>query len=228
MEDQPLSEDYVAPIVPLAADGSRADLPEGAVMENGMKNQSSSAGRFYGRSVIYGKDGEHNTPYMTRYWIGRLRLHIFYRGDHDPDPHDHPWGFWTFPLTSYVEEVVEHDAAAQDEFILTKLTYEEWVRWQNGETSHRFYRTRRQIVRAFWPHYRPATHTHRVLGRARVQGFNADWSLGHVVGEGRIVTIVWRGKDERKWGFLKNRDGRWCWVAWRDYVFANGKSAPCE
>lgn len=44
---------------------------------------------------------------MTRAWFGRLRFHVFFRGDQDPDCHDHPWGFWTFPLRSYVEEVLE-------------------------------------------------------------------------------------------------------------------------
>lgn len=44
-------------------------------------------------------------PYMTRLRIGRFRLHIFHRGDLDPDPHDHPFDFWTFPLASYPEEV---------------------------------------------------------------------------------------------------------------------------
>ena len=74
-------------------------------LEESAKKQTSSAGRWWGRSVIYGKEDEHATPYMTRYWIGRLRLHLFHRGDQDPDCHDHPWGFWTFPFRSYVEEV---------------------------------------------------------------------------------------------------------------------------
>ena len=76
-------------------------------LEESAKKQTSSAGRWWGRSVIYGKEDEHATPYMTRYWIGRLRLHIFHRGDQDPDCHDHPWDFWTFPFTPYVEEVAE-------------------------------------------------------------------------------------------------------------------------
>lgn len=43
----------------------------------------------------------------------------------------------------------------------------------------------------------------------------------------RIVTIVWRGKGERRWGFLKHRDGRWCWIHWKEYVFHGGGLAPC-
>lgn len=149
--------------------------------------------------------------HMTRYWIGRLRLHVFHRGDQDPDAHDHPWGFWTFPFHSYVEEVVEPDEGG--------------------------YRTRLQVVRAWRLHYRPATHTHRVLGRYVGPKPGRDPDL---YAEGRvlcphelyvarhIVTLVWRGKDERKWGFLKHRDGKWCWVHWKSYVFGGGKSAPCE
>lgn len=91
---------------------------------------------FFGRHTIYGVDGEHDTPYMTRYWIGRLRLHIFYRGDADPDPHDHPWWFITFPLTSYVEEIYEP---------------------LSGFRSQR-------VVKRFRFHYRPAEFAHRVLG----------------------------------------------------------------
>ena len=176
----------------------RPDLPDGATLPNGMKNQTTSAAKFMGKSVIWGKDGEHATAYMTRYWIGRLRLHVFHRGDQDPDAHDHPWGFWTFPFTSYVEEVVERD--------------------EDG-----FYK-RFQIVPSWRLNYRPATHTHRVLGR--YGGFDV---MGvPVIVMAPIVTLVWRGKDERKWGFLKHRDGKWCWVHWKSYVFGGGKSAPCE
>jgi hypothetical protein len=83
--------------------------------------------------------GEGGTPYLTRTTWGRARLHVFHRGDSDPDPHDHPWAFWTFPLTSYVEEVTERAGDA-------------WT-------------VRRGVVRALRAHHRPATHLHRVLGR---------------------------------------------------------------
>jgi hypothetical protein len=195
----------------------RPDLPDGAIMENGMKNQTTSADRFFGKSTIWGKDGEHRTPYMTRYWIGRLRLHIFHRGDQDPDPHDHPWDFWTLPLTPYVEEVFY----AVGGIVGEKMSN---------------YAPMRRVVPAFWPSFRPATHTHRVIGRWRGD-LLWDWpgrqrgdAPRPVVrsGAGNIVTLVWRSTDKRKWGFLKNRDGRWCWVPWKEYVFGHGKSAPCE
>lgn len=190
--------------------------------ENGKPVKRSTG--WFGRNTIYAPDGN---PYMTRTWIGRLRLHVFYRGDLDPDCHDHPWDFWTFPLVSYVEEVAElrrYPAANAN-----------WV-------EH--FETRRQIVRAFRLSYRPASHRHRVLGRyagwvADDFGFIHRLSAGQAedlssdrfrVGvDGRkIVTIVWRSKEYREWGFLKHRDGRWCWVAWRDYVFNGGKDAACK
>jgi hypothetical protein len=59
--------------------------------------------------TIWGSAG--TTPYLTRVHltprtkIGQLCLHIFWRGDEDPDPHDHPFDFWTFPLCrdGYIE-----------------------------------------------------------------------------------------------------------------------------
>ena len=154
-----------------------------------------SVGRWLGINTIYGANGDHDTPYMTRAWIGRLRLHIFHRPDADPDCHDHPWDFWTLPLTPYVEEVAL--PAPWGGFLLT-----------------------RQIVRAFRLHYRPATHCHRVLGPY----------TGRILGpyeERKVVTLVWRGREARSWGFLKNRNGEWCWTPWKEYVFGGGKKAPC-
>lgn len=141
------------------------------------------------------------SPYMLRIWVGRLRLHVFHRGDHDPDCHDHPWDFWTFPLTPYVEEVLDLEI---------------------GEEPRR----RRQLVRAFRLSHRPATHCHRVLGRyADTSEYDPEWPAWK---PGPIVTLVWRSKPKRDWGFLKNRDGEWCWVAWKDYVFGGGKEGPCQ
>lgn len=178
--------------------------------------------RALGFHTIYGVDGEHSTPYMTRLWVGRLRLHIFHRGDEDPDPHDHPWDFWTFPLTPYVEEIA---LPARD-------TYCEG----DPLPALRYY-TARVVVRAFNWAFRPAEYTHRVLGRYDEQATAASARNAFVAGAGRvpplfkpgkIVTIVWQGRDRRRWGFLRNRDGNWCWTPWREYVFGDGKHAPCE
>lgn len=144
------------------------------------------------------RDDATGTAYMTRLWIGRLRLHIFHRGDTDPDCHDHPWDFWTFPLTPYVEEVAEQHPDG---------------RW----------RKRCQAVDALRWHFRPAEHSHRVLGRL-MRGF---WMLPDEVRPGRIVTIVWISKPRRKWGFLKIRGRQSCWVPWREYIHGDAKDAPC-
>lgn len=162
--------------------------------------------RRWGLFTIYGADGE--TPYMTRLMLGRLRLHIFHRGDEDPDPHDHPWDFWTFPLTAYVEEAVDMVGERQD--ILRRTL---------------------RVVPAYRISFRPATYTHRVLGRFDPSrpGRGAVDCFGVArTSKRKIVTIVWLGRSRRPWGFLKSRDGRSCWVAWREYVFGGGKHAPCE
>jgi hypothetical protein len=77
------------------------------------------------------------TPYLTRVILGRLRIHIFHRGDADADPHDHPADFWTFPLVSYVEEYLDKAGLR-----------------------------RRRVVKAFRLHRRRAEHAHRVIGSA--------------------------------------------------------------
>jgi hypothetical protein len=204
------------------------------------KPAASSAGRFMGWNTIWGKDGDHDTPYMTRIWIGRLRLHIFHRGDQDPDCHDHPWDFWTFPFTSYVEEVATYssikalaDMQAMREDGLTGDQINEAI--AGGRKVG--YALTKQIVPAWRLTFRPATHTHRVLGPYTGERPESHFGLydegrlltpRELYREGRIVTLVWRGDFTRKWGFLKLRDGRWCWTPWKEYVFGNGKSAPCE
>jgi hypothetical protein len=162
------------------------------------------------KQVIYGRDGEHSTPYLTRYKIGsRLMVNVFHRGDEDPDPHDHPWDFWTFPLTSYVEEV-PLEGPGRHPYITDFVT----------RAPH----TERRIVRAFRLHRRKAEHIHRVLGR-----HNSAWRGPVVLPRGCIITLVWRGRDRRsdRWGFWVNdREQypaaifrRWMFVPWRDYVY---------
>ncbi|WP_152979722.1 hypothetical protein [Mesorhizobium sp. 1M-11] len=160
-----------------------------------------------GRQTIYGH-GEHTSPYLTRFWFGRLRLHVFHRGDIDPDCHDHPWDFWTFPLTSYVEEVATPDTKG--------LCYMEAL-----FCGPEKYKLHRQVVRAFRLSYRPATHCHRVIGRY----------AGDVVGNipqadsRKIITLVWRGNSNRRWGFLRNRDGNWCW-GYPTFTVGTHQNAP--
>lgn len=161
-----------------------------------------------GIETIYGEDGVHPTPYMTRVKVGRLRLHIFHRGDADPDLHDHPWPFWTLPLTSYIEEVLEHP-----------------------DVSRYPLRVKR-IVKAFRFHHRPATYAHRVLGRLGYR-LGPDDRRHPYVKPGRIYTLVLHGRKPkdgwRKWGFHRfEPEGRVCWIPWRKYVYEGGKHAPCE
>lgn len=170
---------------------------------------------FFMFRTIYGADGEHRTPYLTQICLGRLRLHIFHRGDADPDAHDHPWDFWTFPLTAYVEEVAIRS--------LDDRPYDPW------EPHRASYRLVRQVVPAFRWSFRPAEHTHRVLGRYDGGAFVIGALPGPPqVRPGKIVTLVWRGSNRRRWGFLKHRDGHWCWMHWKEYAFGGGKHAPCE
>ncbi len=200
----------------------------GNIPQNGRPVKRSTG--WCGWNTIFDKT-EGGNPYMTRIWIGRLRLHIFHRGDLDPDPHDHPWEFWTFPLTPYVEAV---------------------TKWEPGEpnTMQGGFVTRRQVVQPWRWSYRPAEHCHRVLGRYsgnvrdpfgyivpcsahQVITLPASFEPYYDVGEPgsparKIVTIVWRGKIGRKWGFLKHRDGRWCWIHWKEYVLGGGKDGPCQ
>jgi hypothetical protein len=180
----------------------------------------SSADKFMGWNTIYRIDD--SSRYMTRLWIGRLRLHIFHRGDTDPDMHDHPWGFWTFPLTAYLEEAASFpidDACCE---LCTDSDVGCRVCHLSGELNAPT-KIINQIVQAFKWSYRPATHTHRVLGRWPHEfiGMNRPFH--------KIVTIVWTEKKSRSWGFLKNRDDKWCWLPWRDYVFKEGtRDAPCS
>jgi hypothetical protein len=116
-----------------------------------------------------------NDPYMKKVKFFNRSIHIFYRGDEDPDPHDHPMDFWTFPLVSYVEEVY------------------------NPATRAR----KRHVVRSFRWHFRNAEYSHRVLGRytgdAEHTGFREPQ-----YGPGKIITYVVNHKSRRAWGFWVN------------------------
>ena len=152
------------------------------------------------------------TPYRTAVLIGRLRLHIFHRGDEDAYPHTHPWSFWTFPLTSYLEEVFDPCT---------------------GERTL-------NLVKAWRLHRRPIIYAHRLLGRARIgQVLEADGQRIAVptVRPGKVVTLVWRSPHAGvDWGFWvptqQAVDRNWkqleriastkvSLVDWRSYVFGD-------
>ena len=99
-------------------------------------------------SRIYGsKAGNDGSLFLLRLKLtpktrwGRLFLHVFMRGDQDPEPHDHPWDFWTFPLVTYKEEYID---------------VEDCQRYGAFDLKTRF-------VRRFHLHHRVAEHVHRVL-----------------------------------------------------------------
>jgi hypothetical protein len=67
-----------------------------------------------GREEIPGRhSGEEKVLYMRRFHLfhgksARYYLHVFYRGDEDADPHDHPWDFESWILkTGYYDETWE-------------------------------------------------------------------------------------------------------------------------
>jgi hypothetical protein len=172
----------------------------------------SSEEKWFGKHTIT-HDGK---PYMTRWWIGRLRLHFFHTGDPDRDHHDHPFDFWTFPLTPYVESVV------------AGFDYTDMV-------------VRLQVVPAWCWSFRRAEHTHRVLGRysGKAMGIhsgtvfecppeivNKTPAFDPQFDARRVVTIVWNRPRRRHWGFFKNRDGVWCWQYWREH-YNGGRDQPC-
>lgn len=130
--------------------------------------------------------------YHRQLWIGRLRFHQFLRGDPGDAAHNHPWPFYTFPLTSYVEEVWGADGSQ-------KL----------------------QVVRRFHLHYRPASHTHKVLGAL---GYEIPgWPVQ--VRKGSVFTIVWRGKHSGDW-FYWRKGKRLHAFPWRPYLEAIEKKGP--
>ncbi len=119
-------------------------------------------------------DRQGATPYQTRVKCpSGFRIHIFWRGDRDPDMHDHPADFWTFPLVSYVERFWDDDAR----------TYA------------------RRVVKAFWPHHRRAEFAHLVLGAWAGTYSVHDCGFMPDTDARPIVTLGWWGKKRREWGF---------------------------
>jgi hypothetical protein len=155
---------------------------------------------WFGCKTFYGHDldGSWN-KYLTRLNVGRLCLHIMWRGDGDQDCHDHPWDFWTFPLVNYVE-VRAHLETNEQGFLYPVFTS--------------------QVVSRFKWHYRPCTYTHRVVGKWLGKG-TAHPNAYPGYGPGIIVTIIWKSKVKRAWGFFKK--DTWCWVPWREYLKDKGK-----
>lgn len=183
--------------------------------------------QFIGKRDIYGRNGD---LYLRRFTFGRLMLHIIYRPDEDEDCHDHRWDFVTFPLTPYVEVVINPKVIDNLE-TAHRIWHENLILPPSKKTS------RVEIVPAFKFSKRRANHTHRILGRWN--GYSES-RYGHTftgkprteedtpqVGAGPIVTLVWRSAPYRDWGFVKNRGNLWCWQFWKDYL-SGGRHGGCE
>lgn len=163
-----------------------------------------------GWRTLYGHDAAGQwSRYMFRLRVGRLRFHVFYRGDADADPHSHPWDFWTFPLTPYVEEVTAPLAGTMPGYEPTK------------------YERKLNIVPAFRLSYRPASYLHRVLGRFGGRITVKGVGEGLFYSKKPIVTVVFTGKKAAKWGFLKLCGALGEFMNYKKYVEEGGKTAPC-
>lgn len=126
--------------------------------------------------------------FMRRFFLStdketgvRWALHVFYRSDEDPDPHDHPWDYDTMPLwSSYLDETWEFSHAGVDEERWRAMGAPSWIRRITNSV----------VVRPFRWHRRAAEHIHRV--RLIVPGR-------------RVVTLVRTGPKRRAWYFYTPR-----------------------
>ena len=139
---------------------------------------------------VRGGIDENGVPYQTVWEIGRLRLHCFHRGDIDPDPHDHMWDFWTFPLVSYIERIWTSGLAPDE-----------------GEWHY-------QAVHAWRIHKRSAEHTHLLV--CAVSHPRPIWTIVWR-GPNRREWGFWvlREKQTSK---MVGYDGR-KFVPWRQYIY---------
>lgn len=145
-------------------------------------------GRLGWAELIYGS-GRHGerTLYLARLPLtpmtpwGQLLWHVFYRGDEDPDPHDHPWDFWTMPLfQGYWEEVMQHDGTMRMNRV------RRWT-WQFRSWSY----THRVLYPEYASHGFYIGSVLSVIESAR--SAQACWPLH---------TLVWRKPyNGRVWGF---------------------------
>ena len=160
---------------------------------------------------IYGREGEHETCYLTRIKLtpmtrwGGLYLHIFHRGDADPDPHDHPWSFWTLPTQTYLEEVMDAEGRVTLNAVLA------W-RWQHRRATHVHRVVGPPPCGRGWPLVTLVWHT----DKQRSWGF---WVHDPVRAEGirelRKHTVA---NDPRQEQMIR---GDRVFVPWREYVYGH-------
>lgn len=132
--------------------------------------QSGKAWVGFEHSLVVHSGEKYLERWLLYVWGFTLRLHKFWKGDDDRAPHDHPWWFITFPFRTY-EEVV-----ADGSVLLHK------------------------VVRAWCPHFRPATYRHIVRMPAGASPF---------------YTVVISGQRCRDWGFWPSDKE---FVYWRNWT----------
>lgn len=136
-----------------------------------------------GRFLRWERVGPADDPYLTRLILGRLRIHKFHRGDHDTF-HDHPFDFWTLPLRSYREEVLERTSWYSAQLAAAFSNYSR-ARGEERVIAHPAWYVFSHTVTAWRWHYRPSSYRHRLPDDQR-------WP---------VWTIVWTRPSGRGWGY---------------------------
>jgi hypothetical protein len=145
------------------------------------KVERASGDPFFGCHVAYG--------FFGQFWLWRFRLHVFLKDEPGEAFHDHAWNFWTFPLRSYIEEIIQPETGA----------------------------TRFEVVKAFRMHYRRAEHAHRYRGRfAGVHDGGLPVAMPGVVVTLALRSGVKR--KWFYWRLNKGRVRRYSWRQWLRHV----------
>lgn len=154
---------------------------------------------------------------------GQLLWHVFYRGDEDPDPHDHPWDFWTFPLSAYYEEVMDHEGT------ITLQLVPAW-RWS--------FRSWAYTHRVMYPRYSAidgACLVDNVAIPERYRGPDALWPLHTLVWRSPYCKVTWGFwvLDRINWyvqsnpcttGLIAGKSRMK--VPWRTYIYGHEQREP--
>lgn len=159
------------------------------------------------RRDITDPEGDVYLTKLTLPFLKQYEFHIFHRGDHDPDPHDHPWAFDTFPLVAYVEEVWKAGTT------VTRIVSA--GEWQHREAEHCH-----RVLEPHWHPFMTPDGTHMVINRwnAAMPRSYVPWYTRlcwAIFGPEKIITVIKKGEDVRNWGFRRS-DG--VWVPWREYI----------
>lgn len=121
-----------------------------------------------GSTRMHTLPGGERVPATSKFVVGHLRFHHFHRAT-DEDFHNHQFEFWTFPLQSYLEEVLIPIASS-----MMPPEQQLWARHQ-------------QVVPAGRWSYRDTRTPHRILGPCAPDGERYSWDERH------IRTVIWRG-----------------------------------